>query len=81
MKCFGTSIEWLCDNKGFRVLVWTMRCMVKINVVPINGLGFTMHVSVNPIMKFIYTLCKCIISIYVYVCANVEHATYKCKLV
>jgi hypothetical protein len=58
-----------------------MRCMVKINVVPTNGLGLTIHVNVNPIMKFIYTLCKCIISIYVCLSVNVEHATYKCKIV
>jgi hypothetical protein len=27
IKCFKTSFEWLCGNKGFKVWVW-MRCMV-----------------------------------------------------
>ncbi len=25
----------------------------------VNGLGLTLHAIVNPIMKFIYILCKC----------------------
>jgi hypothetical protein len=32
-----------------------------------NGLGFTLHVNVNLIMKFIYTLNECLIFIYVHV--------------
>jgi hypothetical protein len=28
-------------------------------VVCVNGLGLTLHVNVNPIMKFIFTLGKC----------------------
>ncbi len=48
---------------------------VFISVVCINGLRITLHVSVNPIMKFIYTSCKCIIFIYIHV--NVK----PCKLI
>jgi len=33
------------------------------SVVHVNGLELTLHVSANPIMKFIYTSCKCIIVI------------------
>jgi hypothetical protein len=33
--------------------------MVCTNVVHVNGLGLTLHVSVNPIKKFIYTPCEC----------------------
>jgi hypothetical protein len=36
-------------------------------VVRVNGLGLTLPVSVNPIMKFIYTSCKCIIFIYIHI--------------
>jgi hypothetical protein len=32
---------------------------VVTNVVCVNGLGLTLHVSENDIMKFIYALCKC----------------------
>ncbi len=43
------------------------------------------HVSVNPTMEFIYTLCKCkcikFIYIHVSVSANVECETCKCKIV
>jgi len=45
----------------------------------VNGLGFTLHVSVNPIMKFIYTLCKSksLISIYVCVNINIKHKMFR----
>jgi hypothetical protein len=33
--------------------------MVLTSVVCVNGLGLTLRVSVNSIMKFIYTPCKC----------------------
>jgi hypothetical protein len=51
------------------------------SVVHVNGLGLTLHVSVNPIMKFIYILCKCLIFIYnhVSVIVHVEHEMCKCK--
>jgi hypothetical protein len=29
------------------------------NVVRVNGFGLTLYVSVNPMIKFIYILCKC----------------------
>jgi hypothetical protein len=56
--------------------------LVGSSVVRVNGLGLTLCVSVNPIMKFIYTLCmcKCIISIYIHVSVNVEYETCKCKI-
>ncbi len=43
--------------------------MVLTSVVCVNGLGFTLCVSVNLIMKFSYTSwkCKCLISIYIHV--------------
>ncbi len=57
--------------------------MVKMNVVRVNGLGLTVLVSVNPIMKCIYTLCKCkcinFIYIHVRVSANVKYKICKCK--
>ncbi len=42
---------------------------VLANVVHANGLGFTLFVSVNLMMKFIYTSCKC----------KCRHKTCKCK--
>jgi hypothetical protein len=37
------------------------------------------HICVNFLMEFIYTPCKCTISIYIHVSVNVEHRTYKFK--
>jgi hypothetical protein len=50
--------------------------------VHVNGLGFTFRVNVNPILKFIHTLCKCkcIKFIYVRLSANVKYKMCKCKL-
>ncbi len=47
----------------------------------VNGLGLTFHVSISPILKFIYTPCKCIIFIYIRVNAsvNIKYETCKCK--
>ncbi len=55
---------------------------IVINVVSVNGLGFTLCVRVNLIIKFIYVFskCKCLIFIYVCVSVNVEHDTCKCKI-
>jgi hypothetical protein len=44
------------------------------SVVRVNGLRLTLPVSVNPIMKFIHTSCKCIIFIYIHV--NVESCKF-----
>ncbi len=44
--------------------VWTGNKAVLCGV---NGLGLELRVSVNPIMKFIYTLCKCIKFIFIHV--------------
>jgi len=35
------------------------------------------HLCVNPIMKFIYTLCECKCIIFIYICVSVK--PYKCK--
>jgi len=43
-------------------------------------LGFTFYINVNSIMKFIYTQCKCIRSIYICIIVKVEHKTCKCKI-
>jgi hypothetical protein len=53
--------------------------MMLFSVMHVNGLRLTLHVSVNRIIKFIHTLCKCLIFIYVCVSANVEHKKSKCK--
>jgi hypothetical protein len=54
------------------------------NVVSANGLVLTLHVNVNPIMKFIYIMCnfKHIIFIYIHVSVsvNVEYKTCKCNV-
>ncbi len=68
-------------------LVAVQKCTglkVQTSVVRINGLGLTLdHVSINPIMKFVYTLCrcKCIIFIYIHVnvSVHVKYETCKCK--
>jgi hypothetical protein len=51
---------------------------VQTSVVRVNGLGFAL--SVNLIMKFIYTPCncKCVIFICIGVSVNVEYKTCKC---
>ncbi len=56
---------------------------VKTSVVHVNGLGLTLRVSVNPIMKFIYTMCKCKCIKFIYICVsvNVEYEMWKCKTV
>ncbi len=47
----------------------------------VNGLGLTLHVNVNPTMKFIYMPCKCkrIICIYICVIVNIAYKMCKCK--
>jgi hypothetical protein len=52
---------------------------IENNVMCVNGLWITLHVNVNPIMKGIYTICKCMCPILIYIHANVEHKTCKCK--
>ncbi len=65
------------------LVTWPFMCLklkvanVQTNVVCVNSLGF---ISVNFIMKFIYTLCKCIIFIYICVGINVEYKMRKCKI-
>ncbi len=55
-----------------------------IDVVCVNGLGLTLCVNVNPIMKFIYIMCNCkhitFICIRVSVSVNVEYETCKCNV-
>jgi len=46
---------------------------VVISVVHVNVLGLTLGININLIMKFIYTPCKCLISIYI--CENVKCRT------
>jgi hypothetical protein len=46
-------------------------CKTCAYVMCVNGLGLTLHVSVNPTMKFIY--------IHIRVSANVEYEMCKCK--
>jgi hypothetical protein len=56
---------------------------VKISVVCVSGLGLAVCLSVNPLMKFVYTMCKCkyIIFIYIRISVNVEYEMCKCKIV
>ncbi len=53
-----------------KLLTWYNN--VTIGVVHVNGMGLTLHVSVNPIMKFIYTSCKCKYIIFIYIRVNVK---------
>jgi hypothetical protein len=46
-----------------------------ISVVRVNGLGLTLRISVNPIMKFIYISFKCLIFIYNHVSVIVNVVT------
>ncbi len=46
--------------------------LVTSSVVPANGLSLTLYVNVNPIMKFIYTLCKCKSIIFIYIRVSVS---------
>jgi hypothetical protein len=61
-----------------------MRFHDATNVVYVNGLGFTLRVNVNPIMKFIYIMCNCKHMIFIYICVNVsvnvEYETCKCNV-
>ncbi len=54
---------------------------VKMSVACVNGLRLTVCLSVNPLMKFVYTLCKCKYIIFIYICisVNVEYEMCKCK--
>jgi len=54
-----------CSYASWSTYVWT-------NIVHVNGLELTFYVSVNPIMKFIYTPCKCIIFNYLHLNVNVN---------
>jgi hypothetical protein len=54
--------------------------MVLTIVVCVNGLGLTLRVSVNPIMKFIYTPSKCKRIIFIYIHINVKYEMCKCKI-
>jgi hypothetical protein len=67
---FQTSIVAL--RVVTKLLIWDNR--VTTSVVHVNGLGLTLCVNVNPIMKFIYISCKCkcIISIYIHIHVNVK---------
>jgi len=48
-------------------------------VLSVYDLALKLHISVNVIMKFICTLSKCIMFIYICVGVNVECETCKCK--
>ncbi len=47
----------------------------------LHGLGLTLRVTVNSIMKLIYTPCKCKCIKFIYICVsvNVEYEMRKCK--
>ncbi len=70
-----------CVIKNVYVNVVCECVTVLTSVVHVNCLGLTLCVRVNPIMKFIYTLCKykCIIFIYIHVSVNVKYEKCKCK--
>jgi len=49
------------------------------SILCMQWLRLIFHVNVNPIMKFIYTLCKFLISIYIHVNVNIKHEMCKSK--
>jgi hypothetical protein len=67
--CLGISVVL---GIFYKLLLLFHKVGVCTSVVHVNGLGLTVRVSVNPIMKFIYTLCKCKCIEFIYIRVSVK---------